>query len=68
MGPLALVAARPEVSIAGPIESGAATFTACVSLGVHARVLCASVHASGWPGSRVVPMPMQLTLLKGMII
>ena len=50
MGPLALVAARPEVSRAGPIDSGAATFTACVSLGVRARVLCASVHASGWPG------------------
>ena len=50
MGPLDLVAARPEVSRAGPIDSGAATFTACVSLGVHARVLFASVHASGWPG------------------
>ena len=50
MGPLALVAARPEVSRAGLIDSGAATFTACVPVGVHARVLCASVHASGLPG------------------
>ena len=34
----------------GPKSPGPATFTACVSLGVHARVLCASVHAGGWPG------------------
>ena len=38
----------------GPKSPGPATFTACVSLGVHARVLCASVHAGGGRGSRTL--------------